>query len=249
MAQITNLDTMTLDITKPLVLQDQELEFRKLSLLTGYNGAGKSFIQVSAFVLCQVGNVIVAGGKDEELKMSAQFIIDTCFDSKEITGLLSCKFDNDALLRIVMAEGKVVYVYFDGFADVKYIPSVTYMSSAMRTFNAIKSYLVARKMVMKAVNGDMNQLVGTLVEDFKLYDVMYIEGLIMKMPKVADEKVMKFLDSFELKTKVDVVSFGVDLEKSEFYLIEKKDGEEKTTYLSQMSVGNQAIYNMMLANA
>ena len=248
MGRITSLQSLGLDITKPLVMKDAEIELRKLNVMTGYNGAGKSFINVSAFALTTLGSMILGGARDENLKMSAQYVIDTCFDSKEITGLISAKFDNDALIRVILEEGNVVFVYFDGFQDVTEMVPVKYMSAAMRTFNAIKSYLVARKMILKTVGGDINQMVAILLEDFKLYDVMYIESLVMKMPLVADEKVKSFLDSFELKTTVDVLSFGVDLEKSEFYLIEKKDNDEKTTYLSQMSAGNQSIYNLMLAN-
>lgn len=240
------IQTITLDITEPLKFQEMDLNFRMLTLMTGYNGAGKSFINVCCFAISQIAQAIVGGVRDEPLRLSAQWIFDTCFDYKETNGLISVRFTKDSLVRVVLEKGKVVYVYFDGFEDVKHIDKIIYMSSAMRTFTGIKSYLVSRKMVKRMVGDDMQKIIATLSEDYKLYDILYIEGLILGMPLKMNDRLKKFIDSFELKTEVEILSFDVDLEKSEFFMIEKKDGEEKQTFLSAMSAGNQSIYNISL---
>ena len=243
--KITQIKNITLDITKPMPMTAQEIELRMMNVIVGMNGTGKTFIMVTGFVLSQVATVIVhAKLTGEQLKMSAQFFVDNCFDAKDITGMLSAKFENDAIVRLVLEEGKVVYVYYDDFGAIEDIAPVRYMSSAMRTFSAIKMYLSSRKMAAKLALGDQNKIIELMVEDFKLFDVMHVEGLIMKMPLKADSRMQEYLADFDIKEEIE--EFGVDLDKNDFFLIEKKDKNKK--YMTMMGAGHQSIYNMLLGS-
>lgn len=252
--RVTGVSTITTDITKPLTMKLDAMEFNKLTLLTGMNGTGKSFLFANTYLFTEIGVLVAAGIPREHLKATAQFILEKCFDDVDTTGTISVAFDVDDVkagcsVTLVMENGKINDVTYSGFENIVDVSRVKYMSAGMRTFDAIKMYLSMRKMIKQTkLDIDTQEgLVGELLNTYKLYDVTYLERLINAMPLKSDHRMKDFLTKFDDKQQMgleDIEEFGVDLDKPDFFLIQK--GEKK--YLTTFGKGHQSIFNMLLGS-
>jgi hypothetical protein len=144
---------------------------------------------------------------------------------------------------VTLQDGTVKSVDHSGWDSVDAVAGIRYMSSSMRTFEAIKHYLLARKLRMESLS--QHEAVAELCKDFKLYDVSYIEGLIAKMPLKLDPSTREALDNFGIREKITEI--GVDLEKNDFYFTE--DGKERRNYMCTMGKGHQSLVNMIIGQA
>lgn len=234
MKHLGHIKSIKLNITAPIPM-DAELDIKALSLMTGMNGVGKSFILVTQWVTVYVANAIVV---KYLMKISepdipfADFTVTHAYDNK-VTGTIETTFENGSL-KLVIQENQVVDLAHSGLDKIEEPTNCQYLSSAMRTFEAISLYLKMRKMA----GGNIEKM----LENYKIYDVMYIESLLKRMPMKLDDNTKRGVTGMmETITKMEVVD--VDLEKGDFFT--EIDGERK--YLSTYSKGEQAILNMFLA--
>lgn len=224
---------MMLKLREPAMNMDS-MDINKLNILIGANGAGKSFMLVTSWVFGHISSVIVlAGLKGPALYSVVQFTVDNCYDIKSLTGEMGVVFDSGAEIYIRLDEGKVDTVKYSGYEDIKQTTGVSYLSSTMRTFEAISIYLKFRKMT----DNNMQELLKT----FKLYDLMQIESMIMKMPMKPGPELLESLQLLVMPGKF--TEFGVDLEHCDFYGVD--DGKKR--WLSSFSKGEQAILNMSIS--
>ena len=133
--------------------------------------------------------------------------------------------------------------HMDHVAPVEYVAPVKYMSTAMRTFDAIKIYLRTRSLI-KRLSDDQEFFYTEILKSYRLYDVTYMEGLLLKMPLKVDGVMKEYLEKFDVKEKI--TDFGVDFEEEDFYL--KYEGDEKKKYLTTFGAGHQSIFNMVMGN-
>lgn len=241
-----NLSKMHLDLTKPMEMKHIDLELNQLSVFVGQNGTGKTLILINAWIMGFVASSLVFKKPDkEELIGICQFSYDHCFTDNNFTGTVGCTYQSGATLSITLNEGKVTDVTHTGFENIDQAGDVQFMSSAMRTFEAIGLYLKMRKMVMEQPGMNEALVVLKMIENYKLYDVLYIEKLIRKMPLTVTPTMKESLEKFDVKD--DITLFNVDLVKGDFY--HETKGEVDKKYLSKYGKGHQSIFNMMLGNS
>lgn len=217
-------------ITSPMKMENTELGFRELTMLVGANNTGKSFLLVNCWCL----SLIVSGyGRAPMLLDWAQFIYDRSFANQNIHGVVRANFDG-YYVEVTFDKGKVTSVNSD-IEDQTPTP-MQYMSSPMRTFEAISMYLKLRK---RAV-GTEEEILDQMSLDFKLYDVMYIEHLIKKCPITVKEDAFSNFNGFNHK----ILAIDIDLQKCDFLAVT----DNGTEYLTTFSKGDQSLINMIIAN-
>lgn len=221
------LDKLVLNITEPMKM-DQELELAQLAVFVGQNNTGKSFLLKVAFALGAIGQIrTVAPGPNS----FAQFVFDSTFVDQKFDGLFKAIYTMGSV-SVEIKEGRVAAVDAQGETT-----PVTYMSSDMRTFDQMTTYLRIRKSA-----GD-NPLVfmQKMLEAYRLYDVTYMEGFLIKLPLLLPDRVKQHLEGFGFREPI--VSIEADLDKCEFLAV-LKDGTKKN--ISTYGKGHQSILNMAL---
>jgi hypothetical protein len=241
--RITKFTSLSADITKPFPTKEMDLTVQMLTLMTGTNGTGKTFWMIHFYFFGQVAQLIVSGVRGEALLQSAQFMLDNCLKDPDTSGSIKANFDGGPSIEIDMEDGKIRSIIFKEWEDVEYVAPVKYMSTAMRTFDAIKIYLRTRSLI-KRLSDDQEFFYTEILKSYRLYDVTYMEGLLLKMPLKVDGVMKEYLEKFDVKEKI--TDFGVDFEEEDFYL--KYEGDEKKKYLTTFGAGHQSIFNMVMGN-
>ena len=235
------IKSMTFNLTSPIPFDNMEISLRELTLLTGTNGTGKTFMMVNTFCMSFVANSISNGSDTKEV---AQFVFVHSFSDQNIHGTIRTDF-KDCYLTVTFDKGQVTDIEHNITDQV--IPLSVYMSSAMRKFDSISVYLKIRRRIedMKriGIRGKMVHplLINEMVKDFKLYDIVYIERLIKACPITISDQMLNSLETFGIRDIL--VTVDVDLGKCEF-IVATNNGIKN---LSNYSAGEQAIINMMLA--
>lgn len=241
------ITTIKLFLTSPIDTKYSSINVNRINLLTGINGSGKSLLLASTYMLNTImSSKIIAQVTNtpfDEL-VAAQYVMEGCLDSASVvTGTMGLNYSNSASVDMAVSEGKVISVTFNGNEDVEVPVNVTYMSAPFRTFGPMSSYLQHRK------DGDSHsseQIVQRLLsKGYKLYDVMYMEKLISRMPFTVDKEFKDRLESFDIKE--DLVSIGVDLDTCEFYA-EWGTGAKRPID-RWFGSGHQSLINMLLGSS
>lgn len=233
--------TAKINITSPLKL-DIELDITDLMLLIGQNGTGKSFILAMNWFISLISNFFVMGKGKLPIGTSIvelNRMSKATFDS-EIDGIVTMVFESGASVTVTYQKGELVNVYQDKLDKVEHPTIAIYLSSGMRLFSAMRTYLAARKYNLDPKTGEPSD---RLMEMYKLYDIMYIESLISKSPITIPPIVTSNLKELGVEEEIEIVE--VDTKTCDFYCITK---DKKKRNLLTFSAGNQAVINMMIAN-
>lgn len=246
-----HIDTINAALDQPQ-MKALSLSIKSITLMCGMNGTGKSFVLAMSWFMGWVSNAIILYVQklpqgvniQNVIKEAAQFGQDKTFDLKDIHGSVECIYQSGFSLKVTWDKGKIVDISWNGLTNEIQPQQMIYMSSAMRTFENISMYLKFRKQKISAQSIAPEMIVYLMAEDFKLYDVLYIEKLIAISPQAIDPSMQDHLAHFiDPKEKVEMMKiFGVDLNKCEFWV---GDSNEKR-FISSYSKGEQAIINMAL---
>lgn len=236
-----------MDISAPMPIENQTIEFQKLTLMTGMNGTGKSFWLINAYVLAKIASSIIMGATEPApLAGVSQFFFDNCFNDFNTDGIVACEFTSGAAIRVVLKEGKVQVVDHTGLEDVKDVVRIKYLSTGMRTFDDIKGFLGMRNMVKRIAGDNMETYIEEMMKVYKFYDFEHVESMIARMPLETNQKILETLEKFDIKE--DIIRFGFDESKPDFFLVEKTEKGEIVKYFTSFGKGHQSIFNMLLAN-
>lgn len=234
--------SLYLDITEPLKFDKMTLELRKMVMMTGINGSGKTLVLTLNWCMSYITQSLIFLRNEEDRAKHTndmcQYIMDHSFTDQKINGTLRSTFASGVEMEMVLENGKVVTVKHQGIEDVDTPTPVVFLSAQMRTFSAIQMYLKFRKTLGST---DIRTIVSVMTEEFKIYDVMRVESLIAKMPATVTPELKKSLEQFDINE--DITSFGVDFDICDFYAVI----DDKRKYLSTYGNGHQALFNMMLA--
>lgn len=228
-------------LDKPMKMNFLNLELNKLNIMVGMNGTGKSFLLATVYALSYIVNAKILArvhnAPFDEMKI-AEFVIGSCFNS-DITGTIALNYESSVSVDIAVKDGQVLNVNINNSESVDIPTVVKYMSSAFRTFSAMCSYLVSRRNSGKT---DPGEVVMEMTKHYKLYDVMYIEKLINRMPMTVDDALKKHLIGFDVKEEIE--SFDVDLGGC-IFTAKLKDGSSLAIH-RWFGSGHQSLINMML---
>jgi hypothetical protein len=239
MSKVASIDRITIATSNEDNQHINGVELNMLTIMTGLNGSGKSMFLVTSYVISEIATFVVKGFPNNILKQTAQFVCDSCYNDK-LTGRIEGFFDTGSYIAIHLENGTVTEVTTTGWEKVQDARAVSYMSAAMRTFEAIGQYLFTRKLLMS--NGE-NSALETLCKNYKLYDVKHIERMIGKMPLKITQSTQEALKNFDVKDEVE--TFDVDLERCDFFY--KKKGSDEPVFMRTLGNGHQSIFNMVIA--
>lgn len=247
MAKIDHIKNVFMDITAPVPIDNQTIDFRRFNLITGANGTGKSFWIINSYVIAKIATAIIMGVKDpERLAGTAQFFFDNCFTDFNTNGVVGCEFDSGAYIRVSIVDGKVEIVDHTGFEDIQHVSNVKYLSTGMRTFDDVKVFLNMRAMVKRMVGEDMEAYIVEMMKSYRFYDFEHVETLIGRMPLEVDPKIKETFEKFQINE--EILSFGFDEKRPDFFLVEKTENGKEMKYLTNYGKGHQSLFNMLLAN-
>jgi len=217
------------------------------NVMIGQNGAGKSFWMIKSYVISKIATSIVMGVKDPMLLVgTAQFFFDNCFNDFNTNGVVAGEFDTGASVRATIKEGKVEIIDHTGFEDVQHIAGIRYMSTNMRTFDDIRVYMNLRSMVKRMVGEEQEAYIAEMLKTYKFYDFEHVETLVGRMPLEMEPKLMESMKNFNIEE--DIIRFGFDEKKSDFFLVERTEDGERTKYLTSYGKGHQSLFNIFLGN-
>ncbi len=234
---IGHATSVFIDMSGPIEMPRFELELKNINLFIGTNGIGKSLILKLTWVMNMIACAVTGDVKGTELIDTAQFILDNSIPETNTCSAFGIKYQSGGMISIIIQGGKVSNVDYTGFEDISQAPTPVFMSTTMRLFSGMKYYFAMRALLPN----DPQQRIAGLVKDFKLYDIMYIEGLLIRMPYVVDQKLLSMLNKFDMK--LDLVS--IEFENND--LIGTYGNSDRKS-LSLLGNGHQSILNMSLGN-
>ena len=241
-----NIDRITCNITKPVNMEALDVSFNQLTVLVGQNGSGKSLAMIIVYCLGYISSAIVINKtlfKSVLIELS-QFVFDHCFNDQNFDGVISGYFASGTHISITFKDGKVID--FDHYVpdDVTIPTPVVYMSSNLRTFNSVKSYLTVRKVIADAKNTAGELLTLEMLKTYKLYDVTYMEKFIASCPILVKPDIAETLKR-DYDFKDTLLEIKLDVDKSDFYYTCREKPDERK-YLTTLSNGEQALLNMII---
>lgn len=240
-----SVQTIYLNLEKPVKFNKLEIQFNELNLFVGANGVGKSFVMVCVWVLSTLSQTHIVNPLDlVNAIQTAQYLFDNSFDCKDITGSIGILFTSSAMVQVILDNGIVKDVKLAKFEDINQPVPTIFMSSEMRTFSSISQYLGMRRIYKlgKASVTDREKMYIEMCRVYKLYDVLYIEGLIQKLPIMVKPEIAEALKKFDFKETI--IEIGLDEEKADFYTL----GSSGKKYACTYSKGEQAILNMLITS-
>lgn len=244
------IERLSVEMTDPLKIEIPDLEFRMLSLFTGANGAGKSFIfKILWFLTYSAGMHITTkvpdtpDGKKMFLNVLATLLKGTFADIRNITGKAKCTFDEIGTIEVTIDKGEVIdYVQTD-LDKYDNIVCITYMTTEMRTFEAIKNYITIKHLITGNILGDFTpEQLEKMMNSYKLYNIQAIEILIRKCPFKFEDPSLKSLKDLGFED-AQPETFDLDAHRGEFYLT-FPDGTRKD--MTAYGKGHQSIVNMIV---
>lgn len=247
MSETPNITVSHITMLYDDFIKFERIEFNKaLNLFVGRNAAGKSLIFKHLFFANNAINLLIAQNPSTDGGLfSLNYLFNACLSEPDFTGKFECIYSNGTGLSIICEKGVIKNYYLTVTSDKGEVPPMRYLSSAMRTFDAIHAYVRVRNLIMKMKNiSQTHELIPELLDEgYKLYDIMHCEALIARSPieYKFDSEMAKHYDFKEEETPL---SLEFDSEKSEFFT-NLKNGSKK--YLSSYGAGHQSILNMRAA--
>ena len=232
------------------------MNFNKLTVICGMNGAGKSLVQKLMWASHTFLNMKlvekVTGIKDTEKDDTTvlQYILDNTFDEQNFNGEFEWHMRDELLkvsfyvLQYKLTDGKVSDIHMSYPEDAQPGGGATFLSKDARCFGNIERYLKTKKML------NITELTGwkdleALGDWFKLFDIFAIEQFLAKFDKAAP--LIQMLKSFggtDELLKIDLVDLKADSSTGKLYYINSKS-EQKS--LTTLGAGEQSIIMMLLS--
>lgn len=246
-----HLKSISMEMDSPK-MKIENLDLNALSMLTGQNATGKSFVLTMSWYVSWVANAIIVRynsenvrnlpGVEEMITEITEFGASKSFDVP-LTGCIQVEYESGLYIKITFEEGKCKDVFFTGNIMNMSCQITTFLSANMRTFESIHMYCKFRKNIVSPET-PAEIAIMQMCDYFKLYDVMYIEKLIERSPIYLDKQRTESLAGLIGEEKAAEIKFiAFDKEADKFWA-----GNGKTKkYLEQYSKGEQSMINMMIA--
>lgn len=239
------IEKMNIELTGSVNMNFNDMEFKELMILVGTNGSGKSLILKFNFLLGFIGNAYFLGknmGYPQSAIDLAKFAVKHTFKKPDFDGFIEGLYSSGISIRILLKNGEVDGCFIGELNPntiVEDFPAVKFLSAGMRTFDDIEGYLKLRKRICPACTPQLTeQQTLDMLEDYRLYDLLYLESLINKESIPLNSKVF---ENYGFRDDQIPTSMRVSLEECDF-IASVSEGKEK--YLTTYSKGEQSLINM-----
>lgn len=242
LGQLKKLQT---DITAPIPMKF-DIDYNMLNIFIGQNGTGKSFMLKLVWAAGTIMAQIIFNSlhrRTANNELLAQVVLDQTFESNDIDGEIAFQYEN-GLLVIKLMKGQVDSVRCTLPLNVEQTGIPLFMSTSMRMFTQIRSYLVMRSMIGAGeILNDADM--GKLVKAYRLYDITYAERLIVALKRMTDtqtEEINKSMKGFD--DGFDLINITILPDLSD--IVYSGDGHFNRS-TSLLGNGHQALLNIMVA--
>ena len=239
--EIGGISLIDIGLTSPLPIKYNG-ELQALTIYTGMNGTGKSFVMKTVWGLTYIANLFVANGR-QGLEQICQEVFDKTLPEHNMTGTMRAHFKGNPVLTIAWQDGKFLSGRCDYTENITEISTPIYMSGSFRTFTAINYYLDFRSKIFSQFS-DEHERMENMCAVYKLYDVITLEKMIARMPIAVSKDLGEALDRFDIRKDFlwpkDATEFNFD--ESGVYITNGKE----VSHLHRFGNGHQSIINMMI---
>lgn len=232
----------------------------KLSLLVGMNGSGKTLTMILVWCISLIVCIYLSCKNIAQCEAALQWIFDKSFEKNDFTGTVEVEYDH-LELSFKMNNGKIsdlLFVERDKI-DPKSAGMPQFMSKNTRLFTDIIQYIKVKKLMGLKGTIDLNnaQDIEKLTEMYKLYDILFIEKMLLKLsnPFIKVSSVVN--DNFLKDThkRIDTIFYDEktsDILYTGVLLGKDTQGNNTETKLNEsvtiLSAGEQSILNMFIGS-
>ena len=253
--QFAGFTHVRMNLTQPLQLTDIDLEFRKLNLIVGKNGVGKSLMNklnwvAVTFLSSKITEKIYNIQDSKPDTKLLQFMMDNTFDDQNFHGTLEFYMRDELLkvsyytLKFELDYGEVISLTCDFPPDVVPSAGATYLSTFVRDFSNIERYLKTKNL-LGIGNLTSWEDIEKLCQMFKIYDILALEGIIPKFENAGETLTkLKEMGTMGLMDDFDLVDLEVDRQKGEIYYYDKGNTKHR---VSALGAGEQSIIMMLVS--
>lgn len=247
--ELGEVQSITIDITDPVQLKFENLNYRNLTLLTGLNGTGKSFVMKMTWVMATFINHVLTAVVHKlpyNQNPGMQFLLDKTFTHNDLTGSVTMGYMFGNFITIELDQGKVTKLVLS--LEENMVPSgqPIYMSSGTRLFSGVISYMRLRNSLGIAPGMLTNDSELTkLCDSYILPDVLFIEELLLNITTKTTPDIIKgFNESIKkFDEKFQITDIKADYAKAEILISDDK----RTDYsITQLGSGHQALGTILL---
>lgn len=255
------------DLTSPAMCMD--IEGKELVILTGINGSGKTMAMVLMWMMQTLGHITCLiykeASSEEDIKQrvieSISILLKGCF-STPIEGTITAEMENMTITLSVEDEGRKSTISIKSELDSDNYDGAQplFLSKNFRTFDQVLHYLHHRKKIKSEMLREkpelkdskaLDDMVGAYVMQeniFKIYDVLYLERIIMK-------RIIHCIDfdhHTDLKSLKELMYFVIDPDVPSitgFFSKDKNDDNEPVYQkpLVSLSAGEQSLITIYCA--
>lgn len=245
--ELNQIDRIIIDFPSNNMIID--VEYTKVTVLLGANGTGKSFVLKTLYYLGYCMSSYTSSLLNLNIEPDVdfyQFALDNVYDNPDFTGFCKLIYKCRSSIEIQLERGKVIdKIIKIPFHFTKSAASINYMSSGMRLFSNILTYLRFRK--MKSVAPDhlfSESILEHVLKNggYKLYDVLAVEKLLNVINKGVYNNTNKFLEGF-IDNFIPIKKIHIDYNLPEINILYDNGIIKNITTLSN---GEQALYNTFL---
>jgi len=216
--------------TPKMILGDFTINM--LSVLTGQNGTGKTFVMVMLYCLSVMMTLISRMNGDLSL---LNYILENCYDDSNINGEygMECVInvngkEEPCSLTIIVENRKVIDIKMSNPKVFEAAAPIQFLSKNTRLFSDMDRYLQIKKQVGEEA----------MTKIYKMYDITRIESLIRKCPYKLNHKMLDEYNNTMISSLDEV--YVTD----EYFMGKKKDGT--VVRMSTLSSGEQSLINMSM---
>ena len=235
-------------VTSPIQIEFTDMEMKKMNVLTGHNGAGKSLFNKLIWLVAMIKNYYILAKYGElgenEWNDEINYIIADTIDN------LTCEYKENTTeetfevfgykTEIVIKDSKLEKIEMKSTIELKeLITNPLYASTNTRSMNTLKVFNNLKKSLLnKNKIETFDELKKINQCGFKIYDIMYLEQITDKMKRISE--LTKMMNVKEL--------LGVD----DLYYDESIDEivlkiDNKKIPITNAGNGHQAMISMLLA--
>lgn len=248
MKTLGSVQTIELDITKPVQMKEMEMQYNKLLLLLGANGTGKTFLLKITWVLSTFVNHLVMILHDKistDNKLHLQYLLDNTFTNNDLTGKIYFTYERGNSISVELLEGKVIKVGMSLEEDLSPSAQPVFMSKETRLFSDIIQYMKIKNLMkipkgIPVTESDMNKV----MEMYRIYDMMYIETLLHYIETKTTPKLIEDFGKqiVEFDPDIKITDIRIDYTTNDILY---SDGINYKS-IGSLGAGHQALINMFL---
>lgn len=223
------------------------MQFNKLNIICGVNGAGKSLINKlvwsSSLLICIYLNGVI---NKSQCNKVFQLILDNTFSENDFNGETTCTFEN-LEIKFKLENGKITFLDIIHQEELEPTKIPIYMTKETRLFSSIVKYVNMKSILGLVIprGSVLSEEILKLCTLYKLPDILFMESLLNNLltPFKVTEKILQNLKECGFTFEIDTIYFEPTLKDIKFTELNSPDHKS----ICILSDGEQSYLNMLIS--